>query len=199
MANCRLTSQCHRSHGAKPWLPPSDYSEAESVIITIPNVPNVPEAYKITYEVIDSGVEIIVSWSEVNCISYNLYKEIVTETKGTGFVLIEEGLTSTSYSEIITEIGKYTYKVSAVNDIGESEQSNPTLVNLEEIPNLGEKFYSEIEKVFMDYKPTPEDSKKLAELMSNPVKYEILKPLFADKEKRGINTHRGLRANLILL
>jgi len=52
-----------------------------------------------------------------------------------------------------------------------------TLVNLEEIPNLADKFYKEIEEFFMDYKPTLEDSKKLADIISNPVKYEILKLL----------------------
>lgn len=52
-----------------------------------------------------------------------------------------------------------------------------TLVNLEEVPNLSEKFYTETEKIFMDYNPTPDDSKKLAELISNPVKYEVLKIL----------------------
>ena len=108
----------------------SDYSNVKSVTVQIPNVPDIPEAYYITYEVVDSGVEITVSWSSVSCVSYKLYREIINNTISTGFVLIKEGLTSTSYSEVLTEVGKYTYKVSAVNELGESDQSNPTSVNI---------------------------------------------------------------------
>ena len=110
----------------------SDFSNVESVTVQIPSVPNSPLINEITYEVVDSGVEIIVSWIGVSCDSYNLYREIVIDTQNTGFVLIEEGLISTSYSETLTDVGKYTYKVSAVNDIGESKLSNPTVINLTE-------------------------------------------------------------------
>jgi len=110
----------------------SGFSNAESVTVQIPSVPNSPVINEITYEVIDSGVEIIVSWSAVSCDTYNLYREIVSDIQNTGFVLIEEGLISTSYSETLTDAGKYTYKVSAVNDIGESKLSNPTVINLTE-------------------------------------------------------------------
>ncbi len=110
----------------------SAFSNVKSVIVTIPGVPDVPEAYYPTYEIIDSGIEIVVSWSEVTCDSYNLYRAIINDTGSTGFVLIEEGLTSTSYSVVLTEIGSYRYKISAVNDLGESEQSNSAVINITE-------------------------------------------------------------------
>lgn len=108
----------------------SDYSNTKSITVQIPGVPDKPEAYSITYEIVDSGVKIYVTWSSVSCNTYNLYRKIVNDTTDTGFVLIREGLTSTSYSEVLTEVGKYTYKVSAVNTLGESDQSNPTIINM---------------------------------------------------------------------
>lgn len=106
----------------------SEYSNEETVIVQIPGVPDSPEAYEITYEIVDSRVEIIVSWSEIDCDSYNLYKNSLNE----GLVLIAEGLTSTSYSDVLTGKGLYIYKVSAVNEVGESELSNLSSINLGE-------------------------------------------------------------------
>ena len=108
----------------------SDFSNVESIAVQIPGAPNSPITNEIIYKVIDSGIEVSVSWSDVSCDSYNLYREIKTDVSSTGLVLIAEGLTSTSYSEVLTEIGKYIYKVSAVNTYGESEKSNPTVINI---------------------------------------------------------------------
>ena len=112
----------------------SGFSNVESVVVDIPDVPDVPDVpkvYAITYEIVDSGVEISVTWEEVDCDTYNLYRAIVSDTKDTGYELIEEDITSTSYSVVLTnDIAKYFYKVSAVNDLGESEQSNPTTINI---------------------------------------------------------------------
>ena len=106
----------------------SDYSNEESVIVQIPGAPDVPTVNEITYEVIESGLEISVTWNEVDCNSYSLYKSVDSGD----YVLIEEGLTSTSYSEILSDVGVYAYKVSATNAHGESELSQHVSIKLTE-------------------------------------------------------------------
>lgn len=106
----------------------SDFSNIVSVTVQLPRIPDVPLMNELTYEIIEDTTRVCIDWEEVDCDSYNLYKSI----DGGDYELIEEGLTSTSYSEVLTEDGLYIYGVSAVNIFGESGLSDPTSIIITE-------------------------------------------------------------------
>jgi len=97
----------------------SDFSNEASVTVQIPSIPEQPHMNQPTYEIIGDTIRVCIDWDEVDCNSYNLYRSI----DGGSYNLIKDGLVSTSYFEDLTRVGMYAYKVSAVNDLGESEQS----------------------------------------------------------------------------
>ena len=97
----------------------SDYSNEVSVTVQLAGVPDVPVMNQITHEIIDDTIIIYLDWEEVDCDNYNVYRSIDYGD----YEPIVDGLTLTSYSETLIESGVYKYKVSAVNEHGESELS----------------------------------------------------------------------------
>jgi predicted phage tail protein len=104
----------------------SGYSNEKSVTVQLTNIPLNPIMNQITYEIINETVEIHLDWDSVICESYNVYRSI----NYGDYILIEENIFSTSYSELLTEGGLHSYRVSAVNQHGESGLSNPMSVNI---------------------------------------------------------------------
>ena len=104
----------------------SGYSNEESVTVQLTNIPLNPIMNQITYEIINETVEVHLDWDSVICESYNVYRSV----NYGDYVLIEENVLSTSYSELLTEGGLHSYRVSAVNQHGESGLSNPMSVNI---------------------------------------------------------------------
>ncbi|MBA7498739.1 hypothetical protein ES704_01476 [subsurface metagenome] len=104
----------------------SRYSNEESVTVQLTNIPPNPTMNQITYEIIDETVEVYLDWNEVICESYNVYRSI----NYGDYALIEENIFSTSYFEVLTETGIVSYRVSAVNQYGESGLSNPMSINI---------------------------------------------------------------------
>jgi len=104
----------------------SGYSNEGSVTVQLTNIPPNPIMNQITYEIIDEIVEVYLDWNEVICESYNVYRSI----NYGDYVLIEENTFSTSYFEVLTETGIVSYRVSAVNQHGESGLSNPMSINI---------------------------------------------------------------------
>lgn len=97
----------------------SDFSNTESITVQLAGVPNSPVMNELTYELVEDTIQIYLDWEEVFCDSYTVYRSI----GGAEYEPLEEGLNSTSYSEVLIEVGVYMYKVSAVNMFGESERS----------------------------------------------------------------------------
>ena len=97
----------------------SDYSNEEDITVQMPSVPEQPYMNQLTYEIIGNTIEVYIDWEEVDCDSYKVYRSIDYGD----YVTIVDGLTITSYSEVLIEVGVYMYKVSAINMFGESELS----------------------------------------------------------------------------
>lgn len=106
----------------------SEYSNEESVIVQIPAVPDVPVMNQLEFEIIDNTIKVYIDWEVVVCDSYVLYRSF----DGQVYKPVEGILSTTSYTEILTEAGIYIYKVSAVNTYGESEKSNSVTIELTE-------------------------------------------------------------------
>ena len=107
----------------------SKFSNIESVIVDIQEgefVPDSPTLNQLTYTIDGEEVEISLSWSVVDCNSYNVYKSV----DGGSYVLIQSNLVLTTYSEVLTDEALYSYKITAENEHGESELSNPTSISL---------------------------------------------------------------------
>ncbi len=97
----------------------SDFSNEVSIVVQLEGIPEAPFMNQLTYEIIGDTIKIYLDWEEVFCDSYIVYRSI----GGAEYEPFEDGLTSTSYSEVLIEVGVYSYKVSAVNMFGESERS----------------------------------------------------------------------------
>lgn len=104
----------------------SDYSNEQSVVVQLIAIPESPIMNPLTYTTVNGITTIQLSWSEVDCDSYNVYRKIDTGN----YILIEENLISTSYSEALTDAGVYFYRVSATNICGESEMSDFTSIGI---------------------------------------------------------------------
>lgn len=111
----------------------SRFSNVESVVIDIYEeeeeeelVPDSPILNVLTYTIDGEEVEISLSWSVVDCNSYNVYKSV----DGGSYVLIQSNLVLTTYSEVLTDVALYSYKITAENEHGVSELSNPTSITL---------------------------------------------------------------------
>ena len=108
----------------------SDFSNEESVVVQLLVLipPESPTMNNLTYSTIDEDVIVQLSWSEVDCDNYNVYRSIDFGS----YVLIGENVFSTGYSDTLTDVGVYFYRVSAINVDGESELSNPTTIGIQE-------------------------------------------------------------------
>ena len=111
----------------------SEFSNIESVMVHIREeekefVPDAPILSPLTYVVEDGGTEIQLNWCVVDCDSYNVYKSV----DGGSYVLIQSDLISTTYSEVLTEAGVYSYRITAENIYGESEPSNLAFITITE-------------------------------------------------------------------
>lgn len=105
----------------------SDFSNAETVTVEIPVVPDSPTLYEITYELIDYGVEISVTWSEVDCDNYYLYKSVDGGVYNIIYPIIEVNY----YDDLVYIDGTYSYKVKAGNNAGTSDFSNEQSVTVQ--------------------------------------------------------------------
>lgn len=97
----------------------SDFSNEVSIVVQLEGIPEAPFMNQLTYEIIGDTIKIYLDWEEVFCDSYTVYRSIGSAE----YEPLEDGLTSTSYTEVLIEVGVYSYKVSAVNMFGESERS----------------------------------------------------------------------------
>ena len=103
----------------------SGFSNEESVIVQLLSVPESPIINELTYTTISGVITIQLSWSGVDCDSYNVYRKI----NDGDYILIKE-VFSIGYSEALTDYGVYFYRVSATNICGESEMSDFTSIGV---------------------------------------------------------------------
>ena len=106
----------------------SGFSDEKSVIVQllVLTPPESPIMNDLTYTIVDEYVIVQLSWSEVDCDSYNVYRNTDFE----GYILIEGNVLSTGYSDTLTDVGFYFYRVSAIDVSEESELSNPTIIEI---------------------------------------------------------------------
>ena len=105
----------------------SNFSNEQTVVVQLIAIPESPTMNQLTYTTVNGITTIRLSWSEVDCDSYNVYRKI----NGGDYVLIENVFT-TGYSEALTDAGMYFYRVSATNIRGESEMSDFTSIGISE-------------------------------------------------------------------
>lgn len=129
----------------------SDFSNERTVVVQL-IVPDSPIMNELTYTTISGITRIQLSWSEVDCDSYNVYKKI-----GAGdYILIGENLALTIYSEDLTGVGVYFYRVSAVLGNKESEMSDFTSIGITE-----------------DREPIVRDHEEIEEPLTEPTDYTM--------------------------
>lgn len=104
------------------------YSDIKSVIVSIPNIPVAPTLTNLTSEFIGETVGIQLTWNDVDCDSYNVYRSF----NDGDYILIKANLFSTTYYEVLTETGLYSYRITAENIYGESELSNLSSITITE-------------------------------------------------------------------
>ena len=177
-------------------LQPGNSSECQQIVIPEKKKSVFVEAEnKANFELMQSSVEVpVVSLlsTEAALLGYNIYRE--------GEQINDQIIPENSYSDLCTLPGDYTYNVTSVYSLGESQFSNNTNINILNIDsyNVPYGFRSEVElnrKITLSWGYPTKEVSLLGEYLPNDVISPVSYPTYINSWNATLNSETGVASD----